>query len=149
MGFRRFTIRYGTRTATRHAALLLLMLTYALLAWSQGTAAAAITVTLRVDPIFVTDLGDRVTGPVTIVVEAPGADAVVVLLWPVDAPVGGRRVGPPRVIASATHAADRYAFAWPAEEPDQAVELVAVAFGPSFSGEAGVSDPVTLLLDWR
>ena len=109
-------------------------------------------ISLRVEPFIPTNLGDRVTGPTTIYVDAPGADSVWVYVRPMDAPYGGRPVGSARLVGQAARRSGRFAVPWPAEEPHDYVELFAVASDPDGAGTpcaARASPPVPILLDWR
>jgi hypothetical protein len=92
------------------------------------------------------DRGDRVVGPATVYVEAPGAAQVFVVLWPVDQPAGGRRIGTPLLIGRADQAADQHTFPWSADEPFDFVELFAIAVGPLQSQALAFSESVTLIL---
>src|SRR5215207_8892412 len=98
--------------------------------WLSARAAQITQPRLSVSPTVPTDQGDRVLGPATVYVEAPGAAQVFVVLWPVDQPHGGRRIGTPLLIGRADRAAELHTFPWTADEPFEYVELFAIAVGP-------------------
>lgn len=107
------------------------------------------TVSVRVDPIFPTNLGDRVLGPVTVYVDAPGASRVEVYIQPVDQPYGGQPVGDPKLIGADDTPANGFAVAWAADERDPYVNVYAIAYGQPDVNYSRTSAPVTILLDWR
>jgi hypothetical protein len=109
---------------------------------------APFTVSIHIEPIIAADLGDRVLGPATIYVDAPGAARVEVYLQPVEGPFSQTAIGDAQRIGSDNQPADGFAVAWNADEPYFAVKLYARAFR---SGEnAGIeSNPIWILLDWR
>jgi hypothetical protein len=105
-------------------------------------------VTLSVEPIVVGDLGDRVTSPATVLVDAPGAVWVQVEVWPVDAPVGGAPTGEPRLIGAVANPEGAiFRIPWNATEPWPYVSLSARAFGRDTCSRT--SEPVTIILDQR
>jgi hypothetical protein len=143
----------GARSLRLHTAII--VLTAALFiadatATSLSVRAAQITQPrLSVSPTVPTDQGDRVPGPATVYVEAPGAAQVFVVLWPVDQPRGGRRIGTPLLIGRADRTAELHTFPWAADEPFDYVELFAIAVGPLQSQALAFSEPVTLILNQR
>lgn len=107
-------------------------------------------VVVHVEPVIPTNLGDRVVGPVTVYVVAPGAERVDVYLQAVEVPYGGRRLGPPELLGSGATVDGRlFAVAWAADEPYPYVEVFAVAYGQPDVNFSRASAPVTILLDWR
>lgn len=112
-----------------------------------ASAAQLVGATLWVEPVVAGRAGDRILGPVTVYVDAPGAAQVTVFQWPVDAPIAGRRIGQPSVLGFADYAADTYSFAWDAEGPHPYVELFAIAVGPPLAGQLAFSEPVAFILD--
>ncbi len=104
-------------------------------------------VVLRVEPVIVGDLGDRVTGPATVFVEAPGAASVEVYVQPLDAPYG-KPLTAPTLIGADIDSSDGFAVYWPADEPYDAVQLIAVAYGQPDVNYARSSLPYPILLDW-
>jgi hypothetical protein len=104
-------------------------------------------VRLSVEPIEVGDLGDRVTGPATVGVEAPGAVWVQLEVWPVETPAGGPPLAEPRVIGAVSGSGDVFRILWNATEPWPYVALSARAFSRDTCSRT--SEPVPIILDRR
>ena len=107
------------------------------------------TVSVRVEPIVPTNLGDRVLGPVTVYVDAPGATRVEVYVQAVDRPYGGQPVGEPKLIGTDDTPANGFAVPWAADERDPSVNVYAIAYGQPDVNYSRSSTPVTILLDWQ
>jgi hypothetical protein len=106
-------------------------------------------VRVRVEPFIPTDLGDRVTGPVTVYVDAPGARKVKVYVQPVDLPFGGKRIGKRKLIGVDRDSFDGFSVPWAADEPYDYVEVFARAYGQPGVRRSRKSPRITILLDWR
>ncbi|MBI3763014.1 MAG: hypothetical protein HY260_14290 [Chloroflexi bacterium] len=109
---------------------------------------APVTVTVSVSPIIAANLGDRVLGPATVSVEAPGASRVEVYVWPVDGPFSNAALSDPKLIGVDDDAADGFAVPWAADEPYFAVKVFATAYRGA-DGKSQSSEPIWVLLDWR
>lgn len=112
------------------------------------TPTPARSVALRVEPFIPAGLGDRVTGPTTVYVEAPGAVRVEVYVQPVEGPFSEVALAEAQQIGVDDDPADGFAIAWSADAPYFAVKLTAVAYWPGHSA-ALTSNPIWILLDWR
>ena len=104
-------------------------------------------ISLRVEPSIPADLGDRVTGPATVFVDAPGAIRVEVYAAPVDGPFSDTPIGEEKLIGADDDASDGFALPWPADEPGFSIKLYALAYLPGDEMPL-VSPPVWVLLDW-
>lgn len=111
------------------------------------TTPAPLTVSVRVEPIIPADLGDRVTGPAAIYVDAPGAARVEVYVQSVDGPFSDIALGDPKLIGADDDPADGFAVPWAADEPYFAVKIMAVAYREA-NGKSQTSPPIWILLDW-
>ncbi len=106
-------------------------------------------VEVRVEPIVVTDLGDRVTGPARVLVDAPGATHVEIYLQPLDQPYSGKVIGDPKFLGKDKTPSDGFSIPWQADEPYDYVQIYAIAYGQSDVNYSRTSLPITILLDWR
>ncbi len=106
-------------------------------------------VAVRVEPFIPTNLGDRVTGPATVYVDAHGATKVEVYVQPVDQPIGGKPLDIPKLIGTDDTPEDGFATPWAADEPYPYVQVFAVAYGQPDVNYSRASLPITILLDWR
>jgi hypothetical protein len=84
------------------------------------------TIKLRVEPILLDSVVDRVLEPAKIFVEAPGATMVDVFLVPVDAPYGGRAVGKGRLLGRDSTPRNGFIIDWVSTESHQYLKLFAV-----------------------
>ncbi|MBY0551884.1 MAG: hypothetical protein K2W95_31660 [Candidatus Obscuribacterales bacterium] len=82
---------------------------------------------IKVTPVVIGPVIDRVTETATVTVRAPGASKVEVYVEPVDAPYGGRTIGEPRLLGRSS---DIRCFTvnWAAPEPDKYVRVYAIAY---------------------
>ncbi len=86
---------------------------------------------VRVTPVVLGPVVDRVTEATSVSVNAPaGASSVELYLEPVDAPYGGRSKGEARLLgkASSYQAVKRFTVAWNSAEPHRYVRLYALAY---------------------
>jgi hypothetical protein len=131
----------------------LLILTLSFLMMAAYTTSVVLAqeyyVSIRVEPIIPTDLGDRVVEPATVYVDAPGATSLEVYLQPVDAPFYGNPIGEPQLIGIDNDPSGSFSMKWNADDPYLYVELYAVAYGQPDVNYSRTSDPITILLDWR
>lgn len=84
------------------------------------------SIKLRVDPVLLDSVIDRVLEPAKIFVEAPGATVVDVFLVPVDAPYGGKPLGKGRLLGRDSTPRDGFVIDWSSSEPHQYLKLFAV-----------------------
>jgi hypothetical protein len=83
-------------------------------------------VKLRVEPVQVSNLVDRLLEPSTITVKCREALSVQIFVMPVDAPYGGVPLGRPKLVASDNHPGSAYAFRWDSKEPNPYIKIFAV-----------------------
>lgn len=105
--------------------------------------------TVRVEPVIVGNLGDRVSGPATVYVDAPGAAKVEVYMRPVDQPYSGKPLDSPQLIGTDTDPSNGFSVAWAADEPYLYVEIFAVASYTVGDVATRSSFPMPILFDWR
>lgn len=102
-------------------------------------------VNVTVDPVIKTDQGDRVTGPVTIYVDAPGARmADVIVRYSKD---GGEFEHPTHI--GSVGPENNWSLRWAADEPYDMAEIKATAYGQPDVDSSRTSDPVVVLLPPR
>lgn len=82
---------------------------------------------IKIAPIVIGPVIDRVTESATVTVRAPGASKVEVYLEPVDAPYGGRTTGEPRLLGRSTNMRC-FCVNWSAPEPAKYVRVYAIAY---------------------
>lgn len=92
------------------------------------------SVKIKIDPVLVGNLVDRVIEPATITVIAPGALSAEVYLLPVDAPYGGKPTGKARLIGKDLTPANGFTVRWSQAEPDQYVKIFAVVHKKDAAG---------------
>lgn len=82
---------------------------------------------VKISPLVIGPVIDRVTESAIVTVHAPGASRVEVYVEPVDAPYGGRKIGEPRLLG---RSADLRGFTvtWSKPESDRYVRLYAIAY---------------------
>lgn len=82
---------------------------------------------IKIAPLVIGPVIDRVTESATVTVRAPGASKVEVYVEPVDAPYGGRTTGEPRLLGRSTNMRC-FCVNWSAPEPDKYVRVYAIAY---------------------
>jgi hypothetical protein len=84
------------------------------------------TIKIKVDPVQISNVVDRVNEPSTVTVSSAGMLNAQLFLVPVDSPYGGRSLGKPRLIGTVNRAGDQLAIRWTSKEPTPYVKLFAV-----------------------
>lgn len=84
------------------------------------------SVKVTVEPLFVSNLVDRVLEPSTVTVCCPEALSVQLFIMPVDSPYGGVALRRPKLIASDNRPSDKYTLRWTGKEQTAYVKLFAV-----------------------
>lgn len=99
-------------------------------------------VEVNIDPIAETNLGDTVTGPATIYVDAPGATKAEVYLRSLDDNAGSGE----RKLLGVADASNDFSIDWAADEPYQTVEITATAYGQPDVDYSRTSEPATVVM---
>lgn len=81
---------------------------------------------VRVEPVVIGQLIDRVTEPATIFVDCTNIKTASVYMEPVDAPYGGKALAEPKLIGTSTDAKHGFPIAWKSVEPYPYVKLFAI-----------------------
>jgi len=84
------------------------------------------SIKLRVEPILLDSVVDRVLEPAKIFIEAPGATSVDVFIVPVDAPYGGKPIGKGRLLGRDNTPRNGFIVDWTSTESHQYLKLFAV-----------------------
>lgn len=84
---------------------------------------------LHVQPLLRSHVVDKVSDPTTVSIDAKEpAQRVELYLEPVDAPYGGKTVGPSRLIGKSDKSGRKFTFNWTDREPYRYVRLFALVY---------------------